>query len=347
MRFGALFRPVDLKPIWRAFICVGASKIEPMSQSPVSTDSLVHVSNLVKDYDELRAVDGIDFSVKRGETFGLLGPNGAGKTTTMRMMAGLSPPTSGSVNVAGLDVGRSGRDVRNVIGVVTQHDGLDNSLVVHRNLEMHGYLAGLSYKEAIKRTKEVLGFFSLESRSNASIHALSGGMKRRLAIARAMMASPQLLVMDEPTTGLDPQSRNRVWEQLGALKEAGVTIIMSTHYMIEAETLCDRLAIMDHGNILDIGEPGEVVQHHVGAEVAILQVSEKATREERAALRRRLDEEGRDYSEVGPRILVTAPQGAKPDVSTLTGLVKMRVTYRPAHLEDVFLVLTGRELRDE
>ena len=318
-----------------------------MSQSIVATDSLVHVSNLVKDYDELRAVDGIEFDVRRGETFGLLGPNGAGKTTTMRMLAGLSPSTDGSIFVAGMDVSMSGRDVRNVIGVVTQHDGLDNSLVVHRNLEMHGYLAGLSYRDAINRTKEVLGFFNLESRANASIYALSGGMKRRLAIARAMMASPQLLVMDEPTTGLDPQSRNRVWEQLGALKESGVTIIMSTHYMIEAETLCDRLAIMDHGKILDIGEPDEVVKHHVGAEVAMLQISDSATRDERVVLRRQLEEEGRDYSEVGPRILVTAPRDTKPDVSTLTGIVAMRVTYRPAHLEDVFLVLTGRELRDE
>ena len=318
-----------------------------MTQTTVATDNIVRVSNLVKDYDELRAVDGIEFEVKRGETFGLLGPNGAGKTTTMRMLAGLSPATDGEIMVAGMDVGKSGRDVRNVIGVVTQHDGLDNSLVVRRNLEMHGYLAGLPYRGAIKRTKEVLGFFNLESRANASIHTLSGGMKRRLAIARAMMASPQLLVMDEPTTGLDPQSRNRVWEQLGALKESGVTIIMSTHYMIEAETLCDRLAIMDHGNILDIGEPDEVVKHHVGAEVAMLQISDSVTREERVALRRQLDEERRDYSEVGPRILVTAPRGSKPDVSTLTGLAKMRVSYRAAHLEDVFLVLTGRELRDE
>ena len=318
-----------------------------MTQTTVAKDNIVRVSNLVKDYDELRAVDGIEFEVKRGETFGLLGPNGAGKTTTMRMLAGLSPATDGEIMVAGMDVGKSGRDVRNVIGVVTQHDGLDNSLVVRKNLEMHGYLAGLPYRGAIKRTKEVLGFFNLESRANASIHTLSGGMKRRLAIARAMMTNPQLLVMDEPTTGLDPQSRNRVWEQLGALKESGVTIIMSTHYMIEAETLCDRLAIMDHGNILDIGEPDEVVKHHVGAEVAMLQISDSATREERVALRRQLDEERRDYSEVGPRILVTAPRGSKPDVSTLTGLAKMRVSYRAAHLEDVFLVLTGRELRDE
>ena len=271
-----------------------------MPNNSTVLENVVHVEGLVKLYDELRAVDGIDFDVKRGETFGLLGPNGAGKTTTMRMLAGLSPATDGSITVAGMDVGKSGRDVRNVIGVVTQHDGLDNSLVVHRNLEMHGYLAGLSYREAIRRTREVLGFFSLESRANASIHALSGGMKRRLAIARAMMSSPQLLVMDEPTTGLDPQSRNRVWEQLGALKEAGVTIIMSTHYMIEAETLCDRLAIMDHGNILDIGEPDEVVKHHVGAEVAMLQISESASREERAALRQQLESERRDYSEVGP-----------------------------------------------
>ena len=175
-----------------------------MTLTETAVDNVVQVTDLVKMYDELRAVDGISFSVKRGETFGLLGPNGAGKTTTMRMMAGLSPATSGSIYVAGLDVNRSGRDVRNEIGVVTQHDGLDNSLVVHRNLELHGYLAGLSYRDAIERTKEVLGFFNLEGRANASIHALSGGMKRRLAIARAMMSSPQLLVMDEPTTGSGP-----------------------------------------------------------------------------------------------------------------------------------------------
>ena len=172
-----------------------------------AVDNVVQVTDLVKMYDDLCAVDGISFSVKRGDVW-VAGSEWVLKTTTMRMMAGLSPATSGSIFVAGLDVTRSGRDVRNEIGVVTQHDGLDNSLVVHRNLELHGYLAGLSYKDAKARTKEVLGFFNLESRADASIHALSGGMKRRLAIARAMMSSPQLLVMDEPTTGLDPQSRN-------------------------------------------------------------------------------------------------------------------------------------------
>ncbi len=319
-----------------------------MESNNVPTNNhVVSVSALTKTYGDFLAVDGIDFDVRRGETFGLLGPNGAGKTTTMRMIAGLSPVTRGSIHVAGMDVTKSGRDVRNVIGLVTQHDGLDNSLVVRRNLEMHGFLAGLSYKDALKRTREVLGFFNLEDRADSSIYTLSGGMKRRLAIARAMMSSPILLIMDEPTTGLDPQSRNRVWEQLGELERAGVTIIMSTHYMIEAETLCHRLAIMDHGNILDIGEPQEVVEHNVGGQVAILNIDESASQSQREELRRRLDEEERDYTEVGARIMVTAPKGQKPDVASLESAVPMRVSYRPANLEDVFLTLTGRELRDE
>ncbi len=318
-----------------------------MSSNSNGIDPVVHVTELVKMYDELRAVNGIDFTVRRGETFGLLGPNGAGKTTTMRMLAGLSPSTSGTIKVAGMDVAKSGRDVRNIIGVVTQHDGLDNTLTVGKNLELHGYLAGLPYKAAKRRTREVLAFFNLESRIKSDTRTLSGGMKRRLAIARSMMSSPQLLIMDEPTTGLDPQSRNRVWEQLGELQDAGVTILMSTHYMIEAETLCDRVAIMDKGQILDIGPPPDVVEHNVGAQIAILSVHPSAPREAIENLRETLQEAGQDFSVVGHRIMLTAPQGEMPDVSLVEGNDDIQVTHRPANLEDVFLRLTGRALRDE
>ena len=318
-----------------------------MTFSDVDNNLVVKVDRIVKKYDDFTAVDGISFDIRKGETFGLLGPNGAGKTSTMKIISGLSPLTDGSVHVVGIDVSKSGRDARQVIGVVTQHDGLDTQLTVRKNLEMHGYLVGLSFSEAKRRALEVLEFFNLESRVASDVRTLSGGMKRRLAIALSMMSNPLLLVMDEPTTGLDPQSRNRVWEQLGELKAAGVTILMSTHYMIEAETLCDRLAIMDHGQILDVGHPEEVVQHHVGEQVAILRISDKATAESRSALRNRLREEGRDFSEVGARIIVTAPRGERPDVSSIEGIVDMKVSYRAAHLEDVFLSLTGRELRDE
>ena len=318
-----------------------------MQSSTFNNSIVVDVRDVVKKYGDFTAVNGVSFKIHRGETFGLLGPNGAGKTSTMRIVSGTSPLNGGSVHVVGLDVSKAGRAARNMIGVVTQHDGIDIQLTVRKNLEMYGYLAGLSLRDSRNRASEVLSFFDLEERGSADTRALSGGMKRRLAIARSMMSSPLLLVMDEPTTGLDPQSRNRVWEQLGELKQAGVTILMSTHYMVEAETLCDRLAIMDNGQILDVGAPEEVVLRHVGSEVAILRISDTATREEKLALRQRLEEEGRDFSEVGSRIVVTAPKGERPDLESIKGIADMRITYRDAHLEDVFLVLTGRELRDE
>ena len=318
-----------------------------MEYSGFNNNIVVDVQDVVKKYGEFTAVDGVSFKIHKGETFGLLGPNGAGKTSTMKIVSGISPLNGGSVHVVGIDVIKSGRDARNLIGVVTQHDGVDIQLSVEKNLETYGYLSGLSLKEARTRTNDVLSFFNLEDRGSADTRSLSGGMKRRLAIARSMMTSPLLLVMDEPTTGLDPQSRNRVWEQLSELKQEGVTLLMSTHYMVEAETLCDRLAIMDHGQILDIGTPEEVVQRHVGREVAILNISDSATSKQKSELRRRLRDEGRDFSEVGKRIVVTAPSGERPDLESLGGILDMRITYRDAHLEDVFLALTGRGLRDE
>jgi len=220
--------------------------------------AMIEVRGLVKLFGALRAVDGISFEVRRGETFGLLGPNGAGKTSTMRVLSGVSPISDGSVRVAGLDAIRQGRAVRRVLGVVTQHDGLDPDVSVRQNLELFGFLAGLTRRRAAQRTVEVLRFFGLVARADDDVEDLSGGMKRRLAIARALVVEPQVLVLDEPTTGLDPQSRNRVWEELAQLKAAGVTILMSTHYMDEAAMLCDRIAIINKGQVLACDTPANL-----------------------------------------------------------------------------------------
>lgn len=302
---------------------------------------MIRVHDLHKRFGDIHAVNGISFEVKKGETYGLLGPNGAGKTTTMRMLSALSPLTSGSIEVSGMDVSERGREVRQVLGVVTQHDGHDNGLTVLQNLSLHGYLEGLSRKEAKERSIEVLTFFGLADRASANVYELSGGMKRRLAISRALLTQPPVVVLDEPTTGLDPQSRNRVWEQLAVMKRAGVTVLMSTHYMEEAATLCDRLSIMDHGKILDEGAPDELVERHAGEEVAQVRTRSESARDE---LRDRLAGGPFRLNEVGAMATVASDNGNRPDISDIEGV---RVTYRPGNLEDVFMVLTGRELRDE
>lgn len=303
-------------------------------------DAVIYVRDLVKKFGSITAVNGLSFSVRGGETYGLLGPNGAGKTSTMRMLSALSPISGGELRVAGLDVTRQGKEVRQVLGVVTQHDGLDTDVTVKQNLELYGYLAGLSRKVASERAAEVLEFFGLSDRGGSEVDELSGGMKRRLAIARALMTRPRVIIMDEPTTGLDPQSRNRVWEELAVLKSTGVTILMSTHYMEEASTLCDRVAIMDHGRMLDEGAPDELVDRHAGSEVAQVRLA-NGTRDEVISA---LAGIGYPYREVGALINVNGRNGERPDVSSLNGV---RVSYRPSNLEDVFLAITGRELREE
>ncbi len=304
--------------------------------------TVIEVVDLHKNYGDITAVDGITFSVNPGETYGLLGPNGAGKTTTMRMLSGLSPVTSGSIAVAGIDVVKDSRTVREMMGVVTQHDGLDSGLTVYQNLFLYGFLAGLSRAQARKRSHEVLDFFSLRDRSKANVYELSGGMKRRLAIARSMMGSPSVIVMDEPTTGLDPQSRNRVWEEMAVLKDSGVTILLSTHYMEEATILCDRLLIMDHGKILDEGTPDEMIERHAPPEVAQLRVAPASLR----TVREYLTGRSISYREVGALVSVTGANGDRPDLSGLAGVEGVRTSYRAGNLEDVFLAITGRELRD-
>ncbi len=301
---------------------------------------VIDVRNLVKCFGALRAVDGISFRVERGETLGLLGPNGAGKTTTMRVLSGLSPVDGGTVHVAGIDAVRDGRAVRRLLGVVTQDDGLDEDVNVRQNLELFGFLAGLSRRVAAERTVEVLGFFSLSERAEDPVDELSGGMRRRLAIARAMVCRPPVVVLDEPTTGLDPHSRTSVWEELAQLKSRGVTILMSTHYMDEAATLCDRVAIMDHGRILALAPPHVLVEKHAGHSVAELRLDGASRESVRAAL----SEAGVSWREVGA-LFRLAGDGA--DAPKLDGLPGVRVDLRAATLEDVFMTLTGKELAEE
>ena len=301
---------------------------------------VIRATGITKRFGETVAVDGVSFQVGHGETYGLLGPNGAGKTTTMRLVSGLSPLTAGELIVAGIDVSREAREVRNVLGVVTQEDGLDTDLNAKDNLIAYGYIAGLSRAQAERRADAVLMFFDLTDKAKEDIDSLSGGMKRRLAIARAFITNPQVIVLDEPTTGLDPQGRNRVWQELETMKQAGVTILMSTHYMDEAAALCDRLAIMHHGRILAEGAPDELVKRHAGPEVAQVRVSNGVRKD----VVNWIGNAGLDYREAGAIITVTSPNGDRPDLSGLEGV---RVSYRPSNLEDVFLSMAGRKLTDE
>ena len=298
---------------------------------------MIRGRDIVKRFGSTTAVDGVTFDVMRGETCGLLGPNGAGKTTLMRLLSALSPLTSGELEVAGYDVSRQGRAVREQLGVVTQQDGLDTDLSVRQNLETYGHFSGLSGRQSSRRAAEVLAFFGLSERAEDEIDHLSGGMKRRLAIARAFMTEPDVIVLDEPTTGLDPQGRNLVWEKLAVLKASGVTILMSTHYMEEAATLCDRIAIMHLGQILDAGTPDELIERHASAEVAQLRMSTTANAEIRAALAAT----GCAWREVGAVLHVLGHDGQRPQVPPMDDV---RVTYRPGNLEDVFLAVAGRGL---
>jgi lipooligosaccharide transport system ATP-binding protein len=240
-------------------------RVSPQGNTSLASDagpttSVVKATNLTKNYGKQTAVKGIDFEVRRGETFGLLGPNGAGKSTTMRMIACRSPLTSGELFVEGLDVRTQGRQIRSLIGVVPQDNNLDPDLNVLKNLIVYASYYGIPKKQAAERADELLQFIGMSERANAKIDHLSGGMKRRLMIARALLHEPRLLVLDEPTTGLDPQVRQEIWQKLEELRRvSGVTILLSTHYMDEAEKLCERLVVIDRGQILATGTPRDLV----------------------------------------------------------------------------------------
>src|SRR5438128_9555688 len=236
------------------------ASVESLHPTPHTLNLVVEARGLTKVYGKQKAVDGIDFSVKRGETFGLLGPNGAGKSTTMRMIACRTPLTSGELRVEGLDVRTQGRQIRAVIGVVPQENNLDPDLNVLRNLTVYASYFRMPKAQAAERAAQLLDFIGMSVRADAKIDHLSGGLKRRLMIARALLHNPRLLVLDEPTTGLDPQVRQEIWQRLEELRRvSGVTILISTHYMEEAEKLCERLLVIDQGRILATGTPRELV----------------------------------------------------------------------------------------
>jgi lipooligosaccharide transport system ATP-binding protein len=305
---------------------------------------LVEANALTKRFGDFVAVAGIDFEIAPGEAFGFLGPNGAGKTSTMRMIGCVSPVTSGHLRVLGLDPSRDGPAIRGRIGVVPQEDNLDLELTVLQNLLIYGRYFDLPRDVLRERTDELLRFVQLNDRKSSRVDPLSGGMKRRLTIARALINQPELLLLDEPTTGLDPQARHLVWERLYRLKQRGVTLVLTTHYMDEAEQLCDRLVIMDRGRIVTEGSPRALIERHATREVVELRFD---TEEEQQKAVPRLSSIGERLEPLADRVLVYAHDGdaamtaiASEDVHPVSTLV------RRASLEDVFLILTGRSLEE-
>jgi lipooligosaccharide transport system ATP-binding protein len=292
-----------------------------------------------------KAVAGIDFQFGRGEAFGFLGPNGAGKSSTMRMLAAISPVTDGTLRVLGMDPAGQGPEIRSRIGVVPQDDCLDRELTVRENIYVYGRYFGLGKTVIRERLDRLLQFAQLEDRADAQVEMLSGGMRRRLTIARALINEPEILLLDEPTTGLDPQARHVLWDRLYRLKADGVTLIITTHYMDEAEQLCDRLAVMDGGHIVAEGSPRELIEAHVTREVLEL----RFTPDGHAAVAERLREAGiGERIDVLPdRVLVYAGDG-EAALASAHGLALQPITalVRRATLEDVFLKLTGRSLID-
>jgi lipooligosaccharide transport system ATP-binding protein len=299
----------------------------------------VEAEGLVKAFGDLRAVDGISFAVRRGECFGLLGPNGAGKTTTIRMTYGYSPVTSGRLEVFGLDVGARRREVAARVGVCQQDNNLDPDLTVDENLVVFARYFDLPRAEALRRAGDLLEFVALAHRRASPVTELSGGMMRRLVLARALINEPELLILDEPTAGLDPQARHQVWEKVEDLRRRGLTVLLTTHYMDEAARLCDRLVILDHGRILVEGTPAGLIRSHVGRYV--IEVSEPGE-----GLRGFVAEEGLKAEDLGHRLLVYGEDGdavfRRIAEEYCTGGCVMRM----ATLEDVFLKLTGRGLRE-
>ncbi|MFD1948945.1 ABC transporter ATP-binding protein [Nocardioides aestuarii] len=304
---------------------------------------MISARGLRKSFGDFEAVKGIDVDVRRGEAFGFLGPNGAGKSSTMRMIAAVSPVSGGELRILGLDPATDGPSIRGRLGVCPQEDTLDNELNVFDNLYIYGRYFGIDKATVRERSEELLEFVNLTDKRRSRVEDLSGGMKRRLTIARSLVNSPDLLLLDEPTTGLDPQARHVLWDQLFRLKQAGVTLVITTHYMDEAEQLCDRLVVMDKGLIVAEGSPRELIEHHSTREVAELRFGIG----EHEALAEKLADLG-DRVEVLPdRLLVYSHDGEEVIAKTHErGLTPVAVLVRRSTLEDVFLRLTGRTLVD-
>ncbi len=303
-------------------------------------DSVISVRGLRKIYSGQTVVDGIDLDVRRGECFGLLGPNGAGKSTTLRMLLGTTPPDGGSIEVLGLPVPAHARQVRERVGIVPQKDNLDPDFTVTENLITYASYFGLRRPQVKARIAELLAFVSLEEKAQANVTTLSGGMQRRLTLARALVNAPDLLILDEPSTGLDPQARHVIWQRLRTLKAEGKTLVLTTHYMDEAERLCDRMAIMDHGKILVTGTPQELIRTLI--EPHVVEVRGPDIKAWVAALAAPLAQR---IELVGDTAFCYCVD-EQPLLQTLGGHTLFQFSSRRANIEDVFLKLTGRDLRD-
>jgi lipooligosaccharide transport system ATP-binding protein len=311
---------------------------------PLAPDGpLVEARKLVKRFGDFTAVDGIDVEVQPGEAFGFLGPNGAGKTSAMRMIGAVSPPTDGYLRVLGLDPVVDGPQIRARLGVVPQENALDDQLTVRDNLAIYGRYFDLPRSVIRERIDELLDFVQLKERADSKVDPLSGGMKRRLVIARALINDPTMVLLDEPTTGLDPQARHALWERLYGLKQRGVTLILTTHYMDEAEQLCDRLVVMDQGRIVAEGAPRALIEAYTSREVIELRFRQG----EQSAAVATLEGIGQHLEEIPDRVLISSDD-AEVTVREVheRGLDPLTVLIRRSTLEDVFLRLTGRTLID-
>ncbi len=304
------------------------------------SDVLIEAQGLTKKFGDFTAVDHIDFQVCRAECVGFLGPNGAGKTTTVRMIYCFLPITAGKLIVSGMDASRNSREIKQLVGVAPQEDNIDPDFTVMKNLTVYARYFDLPKEEAAKRAADQLKFFQLQEKQNVDITALSGGMKRRLILARALINEPKILLLDEPTTGLDPQARHLVWDEVRALRKRGVTIVITTHYMDEAAELCDRIFIMDNGKIIEQGRPSELIKQHVGNDVLEFDVDEKLIE----ILKEELPEATIEV--FGERVHVFTAQPHGMFERFLEKHSASNVTIRNANLEDVFLKLTGRKLKE-
>jgi len=305
--------------------------------------AMVRARGLRKFYGDFEAVRGIDVEVTQGESFGFLGPNGAGKSSTMRMIAAVSPPSGGELSILGMDPQTQGPEIRSRIGVCPQEDTLDNELNVRDNLVVYGRYFGIPRREVSERADELLDFVQLTDKSKAKVEDLSGGMKRRLTIARTLVNKPDLLLLDEPTTGLDPQARHLLWDRLFRLKHQGVTIVLTTHYMDEAEQLCDRLVVMDGGQIVAEGSPLDLIRTHSTREVAELRFGVG----EHEALAAKVEDLAERVEVLPDRLLLYTSDGEEALARVHErGLSPAAVLVRRSTLEDVFLRLTGRTLVD-
>jgi len=301
--------------------------------------SIIEARQVIKRFEQLTAVNGVSFAVEPGEFFALLGPNGAGKTSIIRMIYGFSPLSDGRMEIFGRDIRDDWRQIRLRLGVCQQENTLDPDLTVVQNLQLYARYFEMDKAAATRRAEELLDFFALTGKREARVMELSGGLARRLQIARALMSEPELLILDEPTAGLDPQSRHQVWDRLRALKKLGLTMVLTTHYMDEAEHLCDRLVILDRGGIIIEGQPRELIKKHAGESV----IEIEGPGEE---LKEYVMEHGVESDDLGERLIIYAEPRGELESQIREEFCMESCRFRAGNLEDVFLRLTGRELRE-